>query len=189
MWARNGNDGGWLSNILPRWLPAPVLMFVCACVQISEVSPGVVLTLKINEWSLRKKKRPIFYCNNTGAPYLFSVYVLGVCVCAFCKKGENIKESILTKEFHPRLLSPSRNGFFDFECTRLINLILNVLQFSLQLHADFKAKKKKKKSQPKLLRSSSTNHVFKPTVKIKETHHHRFFFFSLMNVVDCNPYH
>lgn len=36
-------------NVPPLRLPAPVLMFVGACVQISEVSPSVVLTLKINE--------------------------------------------------------------------------------------------------------------------------------------------
>lgn len=57
---------------------APVLMFVGACVQISQVSPGVVLTLKINEWSLRKKKRPIFYCNNSRAA------LPGPAICAWC---------------------------------------------------------------------------------------------------------
>lgn len=110
-----------------------------------------------------------------------------VCVCIL-QEGRQHKRVHTYKGILSKAFIAEPEWFFDFECILLINLILNVLQFSLQLHADFKAKKKKK-SQPKLLRSSSTNHVFKPTVKIKETHHHRLFFFSLMNVVDCNPYH
>lgn len=51
------------------------------CANIREAW-GVVLTLEINGWSLSRRKRPIFYCNNTGTlnidfwPHLFLYFML-----------------------------------------------------------------------------------------------------------------
>ena len=52
------------------------------CANIREAW-GVVLTLKIDGWSLRKKKRPIFYCTL----YLCVCVYMDVCVCLREKKS------------------------------------------------------------------------------------------------------
>lgn len=73
----------------------------------------------------------------TLALHTFSLCVC-VCILQEGKKHKRVRtyKGILSKAF---ISEPE--WFFDFECILLINLILNVLQFSLQLHADFKAKK------------------------------------------------
>lgn len=69
---------------------------VCACFNVClhlraniREAWGVVLTLKIDGWSLRKKKRPIFYCNNTGTTPVCACARARVCVYLFL--GERIK--------------------------------------------------------------------------------------------------
>lgn len=63
---------------------------VCACLNVClhqraniREAWGVVLTLKIDGWSLRKKKRPIFYCNNTDTTLVCACACVCVYVCIY----------------------------------------------------------------------------------------------------------